>query len=57
MVLMTAEKTKTLLVVASAVLWLVMVGLAASGDWLGALYTLLPLLLIELRSRRGRRRG
>lgn len=43
---MAAEKTESLLVIASAVLWLVMVALAAMGHWLAALYTLLPLLLI-----------
>jgi len=37
---------ETLLVITSAVLWLVMVGLAAMGHWLAALYVLLPLLLI-----------
>ena len=36
----------TLLIVASGALWLIMVGLAATGHWLAALYTLLPLLLI-----------
>ena len=40
------RKAETLLIVASAVLWLVMVGLAAAGHWLAALYALLPLLLI-----------
>lgn len=43
---MTAERKESLLVITSAVLWLVMVGLAALGHWLAALYTLLPLLLI-----------
>lgn len=43
---MPAEKIDSLLVMASAALWLVMVGLAAMGHWLAALYTLLPLLLI-----------
>lgn len=43
---MGAERTESLLVIASAVLWLVMVGLAATGHWLAALYSLLPLLLI-----------
>jgi len=37
---------ETLLVVASGLLWLAMVGLAATGHWLIALYTLLPLLLV-----------
>ena len=37
---------ETLLIVASGILWLVMVGLAASSHWLAALYTLLPMLLI-----------
>jgi len=44
--MMGTGKTESLLVIASAVLWLVMVGLAALGHWLAALYTLLPLLLI-----------
>lgn len=43
---MGTERTESLLMIASAVLWLVMVGLAATGHWLAALYTLLPLLLI-----------
>ena len=43
---MAAERIESLLVITSAVLWLVMVGLAAMGHWLAALYTLLPLLLI-----------
>lgn len=43
---MDADRKESLLVVASAVLWLVMVGLAAMGHWLAALFTLLPLLLI-----------
>jgi len=43
---MGADRKETLLVIASAVLWLVMVGLAALGHWLAALYALLPLLLI-----------
>ncbi len=43
---MDADRKETLLVIASAVLWLVMVGLAAMGHWLAALYALLPLLLI-----------
>lgn len=37
---------ETRLIIASGVLWLTMVGLAASGFWLTALYVLLPLLLI-----------
>ncbi len=37
---------ETLLVVVSGLLWLAMVGLAATGYWLIALYTLLPLLLV-----------
>mgnify|MGYP001824260942 CR=1 FL=1 len=40
------RKTETLLIVASGVLWLVMVSLAASGHWLAGLYVLLPVLLI-----------
>ena len=43
---MGAERTESLLVIASALLWLAMVGLAATGHWLAALYSLLPLLLI-----------
>jgi len=43
---MKTGKIETLLVLTSAALWLVMVGLAASHHWLAALYTLLPLLLI-----------
>lgn len=43
---MTAERIESLLVIASAALWLVMVGLAAMGHWLAALYALLPLLLV-----------
>ena len=40
------RKVETLLITASAVLWLVMVGLAAMGHWLAGLCVLLPLLLI-----------
>jgi hypothetical protein len=40
------RKAETLLIVVSAVLWLLMVGLAATGHWLAALYTLLPVLVI-----------
>ena len=43
---MNTAKIETLLVVASAVLWLVMIGLAGVGHWLAALYVLLGLLLI-----------
>jgi hypothetical protein len=43
---MNTGKIETLLMLASAALWLLMVGLAAMGHWLAALYTLLPLLLI-----------
>lgn len=43
---MKTGKTESLLVLASAALWLLMVGLAATNHWLAALYTLLPLLLI-----------
>ncbi len=43
---MAAERIESLLVIASALLWLVMVGLAAMGHWLAALYALLPLLLV-----------
>jgi len=38
---------ETLLIVCSAVLWLLMVGLAGSGHWLAGLYVLLGLLLID----------
>jgi hypothetical protein len=38
--------TETLLIVCSAVLWLLMVALAACGNWLGGLYVLLGLLLV-----------
>jgi hypothetical protein len=41
-----ATRIETLLVVASAMVWLLMVGLAATGHWLAALFALLPLLLI-----------
>lgn len=37
---------ETLLIIASGILWLLMVGLAATDHWLAALYALLPLLLI-----------
>ena len=40
------RKAETSLITLSAVLWLVMVGLASLGHWLAALYALLPLLLI-----------
>ena len=43
---MDGNRKESLLVIASALLWLLMVGLAAMGHWLAALYTLLPLLLI-----------
>lgn len=43
---MNANRTETLLVVASAVLWLLMVGLASAGHWLDGLYVLLALLLV-----------
>ena len=43
---MNTSRIETLLMVASAVLWLVMVGLAGAGHWLAALYVLLGLLLI-----------
>lgn len=43
---MEANRKESLLVIVSALLWLLMVGLAASGHWLAALYALLPLLLI-----------
>jgi hypothetical protein len=37
---------ETLLVVASGLLWLLMVGLAGAGHWLAGLYVLLALLLV-----------
>ena len=40
------RNTETSLITLSAVLWLVMVGLAAMGHWLAGLCVLLPLLLI-----------
>ena len=43
---MDGNRKESLLVIASAILWLLMVGLAAMGHWLAALFTLLPLLLI-----------
>lgn len=38
--------SETLLVIASGLFWLTMVGLAAAGHWLVATYVLLPLLLV-----------
>ena len=43
---MNTSRIETILMIASAVLWLVMVGLAGAGHWLAALYVLLGLLLI-----------
>ena len=43
---MSATRIETLLVVASAIVWLLMIGLAATGHWLAALFALLPLLFI-----------
>jgi len=43
---MRENRIETLLIIVSAALWLAMVSLAASGHWLVALYTLLPLLLV-----------
>ena len=43
---MKGGRTETLLVVASAVLWGLIVFLAATGHWLAGLFLLLPLLLI-----------
>ena len=43
---MNTNRIETLLMTASAVLWLVMIGLAGVGHWLAALYVLLGLLLI-----------
>ena len=41
-----ADMIETLLVVASGLLWLLMVALAAAGHWLAGLYVLLVLLLV-----------
>jgi hypothetical protein len=38
--------SETRLIIASAVLWLAMIGLAGAGHWLAALYVLLALLLV-----------
>jgi hypothetical protein len=43
---MNTSRIETFLMVASAVLWVVMVGLAGAGHWLAALFVLLGLLLI-----------
>jgi len=43
---MKASRIETLLVVASGLLWLLMVGLAGAGHWLAGLYVLLVLLLV-----------
>lgn len=43
---MDVGRKESLLIFVSAILWLLMVGLAATGHWLAALNTLLPLLLI-----------
>jgi len=43
---MNTSRIEALLMIASAVLWLVMIGLAGAGHWLAALYVLLGLLLI-----------
>ena len=43
---MKADRIETLLVVASAILWIAIVSLAAAGHWLAGLFGLLPLLLI-----------
>lgn len=43
---MNANRIDTILVTVSAVLWLLMIGLAGTGHWLAALYVLLGLLLI-----------
>ncbi len=39
-------KTETFLIIASALLWLLMVALAGAGHWLAGLYVLLVLLLV-----------
>lgn len=43
---MTSERTGSILMGSSAVLWLVMVGLAGAGHWFAALFLLLGLLLV-----------
>ena len=43
---MKASRIETLLVIASGLLWLLMVGLAGTGHWLAGLYVLLVLLLV-----------
>ena len=43
---MKSGRIQTVLMVASGVLWLGMVGLAAAGHWLTAIYVLLVLLLV-----------
>jgi hypothetical protein len=43
---MKSGKTETLLIAASGILWLLMVGFAAAGEWFTALVVLLPLLLV-----------
>ena len=43
---MKASRIETLLVIASGLLWLLMVGLAGAGHWLAGLYVLLVLLLV-----------
>ena len=43
---MKASRIETLLVIASGLLWLLMVGLAGAGHWLAGLYVLLALLLV-----------
>jgi hypothetical protein len=44
--MMNASRIETFLMIASGVLWLVMIGLAGTGHWLAALNVLLGLLLI-----------
>jgi hypothetical protein len=43
---MNTSRNETILMITSALLWLVMVGLAGAGHWLAGLYALLGLLLI-----------
>ena len=43
---MNTSRIETFLMISSALLWLLMVGLAGAGHWLAALYVLLGLLLI-----------
>ncbi len=46
---MIAKTVETLLMAASAVLWVVMVGLAGAGHWLAALFVLLGMIALCIR--------